>query len=199
MINKRSFITHVLISAGFGIVLLTSTVRDIYSVGTYYFWLICYSCPAIVLMGLLFSSLAFMRGEFETKAKYLPFTINLGIVIASLFLISIASNKDVGFQWHYQEYMKAVKLVEAGGLQADNDGFAKLPPEYRNLSVTGEIYLTRDANYTSVFFMDGQDEFDSISWGYLYQSDGNPSDPKECGSWREIRPHHQNWYYCETR
>jgi hypothetical protein len=94
--------------------------------------------------------------------------------------------------------MKAVKLAEAGDLQADNDGLATLPPEYRNLSVTGEVYLTREANYTSVYFMDGQDEFDSISWGYVYQSNGNPSDPEECGSWREIRPHYQNWYYCET-
>jgi hypothetical protein len=198
MINKRSFIAHVLISAGFGIVLLASTLRDILSVGTYYFWLICYSCPAIVLMGLLFSSLRFMRDEFEVKGKYLPFIINIAVLSVSLILIVIASNRDVGFQWHYPEFMEVVKLAESSSLQPDNKGIATLPQKYSNLSVTGEVYLVRDPNHTSVYFMDGREEFDGFSWGYLYESNGNPPDPKECRPWREIRPEYPNWYYCQA-
>jgi hypothetical protein len=59
------------------------------------------------------------------------------------------------------------------------------------------VYVSKKSDKEIIYFEDGSDNFDLISWGYAHSSDGNPP-IDECVSWRNIVPPTPTWYYCDT-
>lgn len=201
MRNKPSYIFHLLFSIIFLVATIIISVKDIFSPGRFSignFFL--FTCPACLVPLLIPLSLLYWKVDGAPRAKYLPSVLNaVNITIAFVLYGFDTLYPDVAFQLHFQKYTDAVNFVQQSQPEIDKYGYATLPEIYNNLSMNGIIYIDRENNKTSIYFADGADNFDGLSWGYLYRSDGNTPLPENaCALWRKLKPPVDNWYYCDA-
>jgi hypothetical protein len=200
MKNKPLYFFHLLFSVTFLIVSLTISIRDIllpgrFSIGNFFL----FTFPACLVPFIIPLALFYWKIESSLNIKYLPLRINFAnIVITIILFLFDTAYPDLAFQFHFGEYVNAVDFVQQGKQKIDEYGYASLPEEYESLSSKGVIYITFENEVTTIYFADGADNSDALSWGYLYRSDSStPTEEGGCVEWRSIQPPKANWYYCD--
>lgn len=109
------------------------------------------------------------------------------------------SYPDLAFQQHYARYEEVVKLVESNQLEVTDEGLVRLREKDSEIFHNNVVYSITDQGTKTIYFEDGYDSFDLLSWGYIYRSDGNqPSNEDKCSHWRNLVPATPNWYFCNA-
>lgn len=103
---------------------------------------------------------------------------------------------DLDLRLQLAGYNRIIRLVEDGIIQADDHGFAELPPKYRNLSANGIIRIHRGNGMTSILFWRSTGILGEGS-AYVYSPDGrSPSYEVYCDRLSPASLPH--WYRCES-
>jgi hypothetical protein len=183
------------ISVGCGIILLTSLLTGMltvgFSAGTFG---VCLLMPLTILLWL-FSAVRFV---FKFEGADLSLLVNSIFIGLAIILYWINGNLDFGFRWRLDGYKEVVQMVERGELKPDQGGFAILPADYQWLSDSGEIIIINREDFTSVVFFT-QIEFPGEYYAIAYRSDDslpkNEKDDRCDRGWR-VQEDIPQWFVC---
>ena len=199
--KKVIFYIHLILS----IFILGASVyymlQDIFSVGKSsigsFFW---FTCPGSLVIPLAILALAYLRPRPASRSFYSPLIISLATLIVGIIMFSFESiNPDFAFRKHFSSYRDVVGLIEANKIAVNQNGFALLPERYQQILSLSSAVVSVRADATTVYFEDGSSDWDDMSWGYIYRSDGSPPTiDDKCSNWRQTKPETPNWYYCDV-
>jgi hypothetical protein len=197
--NKPPYYFHLLFSITFIVTTTANGVYNIFVPGRFLngniFWFTCPACFVPFTIPLVI----FYWEEISSKrTKSLPLRINAINIAIALILFSIdRTYPDIAFHLNFQSYSDAVMSIQKDEMKLNE--YIKLPEKYENLSKNDIVRIEVENSITSIYFADGADNFDGLSWGYLYQSAGSkPTEESGCVIWRNIQPAKENWYYCDV-
>jgi len=182
-----------------GLFLITSVLFDFLLVGISPATLGAYLLAPISIVLLLVSVIRFLL-RFRNGIKHagLPLAVNVTTLGLVLLLYWLNNRLDLGFNWRLHGYTEVVELVERHEIQADERGYAMLPPNYRYLSDGGEIVIIQRDRLTSVLFFTYRGILGEYS-AIAYRSDDtipkNYLEDRCDRAWR-VKANVAHWFVC---
>jgi hypothetical protein len=188
-------------SLGYDVLLVGLVGWRILSPGSSIYDTLCFCSFLFPLLGLVVvSAYSFAKGKAQQR-KSPSLLINLTTLSLCIVLAIISSVWDVGFAWHYKDYVAATHTLDFGTVKpAKGQGRTiKLPAEYTHLTVGGEAFflLGGKTDGQMVAFPESPPDLDHLFGAYVFAPKTEPSNvPGQCISGYPVRPYHEHWYYC---
>ncbi len=152
------------------------------------------------LIALILASFFYltMRANGRVKQAAVPLIINLSTLLIVRFVPFGGLWQDLRFEWNQARYQTVVQLVESGAIQPDEQGLARLPPQYRQLSAGGVIKVDTSNGAAKILFLTAVSSPTNFA-GYLYHADNAPPQPGEFdGRWRYVAQQRPFWFFCAS-
>jgi hypothetical protein len=159
-------------------------------------FLICFTLPLFLcLLALVLASIIhFLINRKIPKQVIQPLLINVATGLIIFFVPFTDIRLELEFRSHVKAYNEVVELVQAGHLQVDSSGRARLPQQYQRLSRGGEIKINLSDETLSVLFYTSRDFAHS---GFMYRADDTP--PKLEHPWTQIVRKRPHCYFCASQ
>jgi hypothetical protein len=197
--KQHLFILHLIFVCILSAISVYWMVSDIFSMGKssigspFYF-----TCPAPLIIPLAFLSLGYLRQGPCSFYYFIPLILSVAAVLAAIILYSYENtHPDFAFIRSLSQYEDVVDSVNRGEIEINRDGLGALPDESQKDFTASMVAVSETSGRKTIYFQEGSDSFDSISWGYIHTSDGNPPGD-DCTDWRELVPPTPNWYFCDA-
>jgi len=189
-----------LISIGSGVILMTSLLTGILTVGfSAGSFGVCTFVPLTILLWFVAAvRFGFSFRDGTAKSASLPLLVNSAFICLVILLYWTNSRIDFGFRWRLDGYEEVVRMVENGELMPNDAGFATLPEDYQWLSDGGEIVILHREDFTSVVFYT-QIDFPGEYYAIAYRSDDSiPQNfnADRCDRGWRIQADIPNWFVC---
>lgn len=197
--RKFLYFVHLILAASLLIFSVYWMSKDIVSIGKLSVGsMLCFSFPAPLIIPLALLSFGYLQQGPRSFCKFIPLILSAAAILAAIILYSYEkTHPDFAFLRDLSKNEHVVDSINRGEIEINQAGLGPLPEGSLQYFAASMVYVTETPARKILFFEEGSDSFDYISWGYLHTSDGNPP-VDDCGSWRELVPPTPNWFFCDS-